>query len=64
MLEDAFNAVPANAACERCRHYSVLPKSGKCYCEWLDRHVAPKGWCRDFEEHTIAMIKRKNAEKH
>ena len=35
ITEDAFNAVPADAACERCRHFAVNVKSGSCYCELL-----------------------------
>lgn len=62
MLEDAFNAVPADAACERCRHYEVNPRSGKCYCEFLDRKVQPRGWCRDFEEQILTAIRRKSTE--
>lgn len=64
MLEDSFNAVPAHAACELCRHFAISPKSGKCYCEFLDRKVSRRGWCSDFEEQVMEMIKRKNAEKH
>lgn len=61
MLEDAFNAVPADAACDRCRHYVVNPRSGKCYCEFLDRIVKPHGWCGDFEEQILTAIRRKSA---
>ena len=59
MLEDAFNAVPADAACERCRHFSVDPRSGRCYCEYRDRRVEPKGWCGDFELVILEAIKHR-----
>lgn len=63
ITEDAFNAVPADAACERCRHFAVNVKSGSCYCELLDRKVNRKGWCGDFELEIMSAIrKRANVE--
>lgn len=49
LTEDAFNAVPADARCERCRHYSVSARTGKTWCELIARRVKPEGWCGDFE---------------
>lgn len=49
ITEDAFNAVPADAACEKCRHFARSAKTGKCYCEFLDRYVKPSGWCQDYQ---------------
>lgn len=61
LTEDSFNAVPADAACEVCRHFAVLVKSGKYYCEFLDRRVQPRGWCPDFEPTVDEYLRRKKA---
>lgn len=49
MLEDAFNAVPAEARCEACKHFAIDPKTGKMWCEWLGRNVKRRGWCADYQ---------------
>lgn len=62
LTEDAFNAVPADARCDRCRHYTVSARSGKTWCELIARRVKPDGWCGDYEPNLAECLKhRKNA---
>lgn len=58
LTEDAFNAVPATAACLDCRHMVPDPRTGRCWCEWLAKHVSMYGWCGDYELKTMETIKR------
>ena len=60
LTDDTFNAVPADAACERCRNFAIS-KSGKMYCEFLDQRVQRLGWCPDFELPIMDQIRQNKA---
>lgn len=59
LTEDAFNAVPADARCESCRHYCVSARSGQTWCELIDLKVKAGGWCRDYEPNLAEFLKER-----
>lgn len=62
LIEDAFNAVPADARCDKCRHFRLSPDGKRTWCEVLARSVKMDRWCRDFEYSIDEQI-RQEAEK-
>lgn len=62
LIEDAFNAVPADARCDKCNHFRLSPDGKRTWCEVLARSVKEDRWCRDFEYSIDEQI-RQEAEK-
>lgn len=62
LIEDAFNAVPADARCDKCKHFRLSPDGKRTWCEVLARSVKVDRWCRDFEYSLQEQI-RQEAEK-
>lgn len=62
LIEDAFNAVPSDARCDKCKHFRLSPDGKRTWCEVLARSVKVDRWCRDFEYSINEQI-RQEAEK-